>query len=498
MSEAERIVVIVTCRDQGRFLDGALESVRGQSLPASQVVVDDASTDVYSMQVLARLEAEGVSVVPGRGLGRGAAWNAGAEGATDPLLVFLEAEDRLHPTALERAAGELAEHPQLGLVAGGRGDDEGQGAGLLPRDPDPWELLAQAPLCRVAMVRRSLFEDLRGFDSTLTPYELLDFWIGAAQEGHSGLWEQAPLLLPRERIPSPQVQRTSEKADQELVAHIFDKHQGHIEAHWQEVLLGRERALLALRSRQEHLNGRRVELEARLEEVEVRISETALELEGRGLPVLSLGDLDRKEPLSPVWGLDRGVPVDRYYIADFLNRHRTRVMGRVLEVKEPVYTEMFGDDRVLQSDVLDVFPDNPRATIVADLCTADVIPDDTFDCFLLTQTLNILYDVRGALAQASRVLKPGGALLCTVSALNRISYEDRGLDGDYWRFTEASLRELFAELFPPERFEITGFGNVLTCSAFLYGLAHQELSREQLDRVDPFFPLLYGVLAEKP
>ncbi|MFH1176457.1 MAG: polysaccharide deacetylase family protein, partial [Acidobacteriota bacterium] len=100
-------------------------------------------------------------------------------------------------------------------------------------------------------------------------------------------------------------------------------------------------------------------------------------------------------------------------------------------------------------------------------------------------------------AESLRLLKPGGVLLCTVAALGRISYEDRGLDGDYWRFTEASLRALFAEAFPLDSFAVTGFGNVLACAAFSYGLALHELTPAELDAHDPYFPLIYGVRAVK-
>ncbi len=73
-----------------------------------------------------------------------------------------------------------------------------------------------------------------------------------------------------------------------------------------------------------------------------------------------------------------------------------------------------------------------------------------------------------------------------------------GFDGDYWRFTAASTARLFADLFPADALTITGYGNVLACAAFLYGLADHELSREELDATDPYFPVIYGVRAVRP
>jgi SAM-dependent methyltransferase len=211
------------------------------------------------------------------------------------------------------------------------------------------------------------------------------------------------------------------------------------------------------------------------------------------------GDLRRLTPISAVWGFDRGRPLDRYYIENFLQRHYRDITGRVLEVKDQWYTSKYGVD-VTRTDVLDVHPANQSATIVADLTRADGIPSDTFDCFVLTQTLHQIYDMRSALSHSHRILKPGGVLLCTLPSVSRVDShdEDEGSgESDFWRFTHAAVQRLFAEVFEPESFEISGFGNVLACAAFLYGLSSDELTPEELDVADPWFPLIFGVRGVK-
>jgi hypothetical protein len=75
-------------------------------------------------------------------------------------------------------------------------------------------------------------------------------------------------------------------------------------------------------------------------------------------------------------------------------------------------------------------------------------------------------------------------------------YEGGGFEeSDFWRFTEAAIQRLFGEFFPPDSFHVAGFGNVMTCAAFLYGLAPQELTQQELDYVDPWFPLIFCVRA---
>ena len=213
---------------------------------------------------------------------------------------------------------------------------------------------------------------------------------------------------------------------------------------------------------------------------------------------LAWGDFSRESPLSDVWGIDRGRPVDRYFIESFLNEHAADVHGHVLEVKDPGYTARFGGDRVRRSSVLDIDPDNRVATVIGDLATPGGIPLDGVDCFILTQTLHIIFDIEGAVREAVRLLSPGGVLLCTIPAVSRVNYEDGGLEhGDFWRLTAAAVRRLFEQLPQVERLEVKTYGNVRTCAAFLYGLAAEELPEDVLDHHDPWFPLLHGVRVVK-
>ncbi len=207
-----------------------------------------------------------------------------------------------------------------------------------------------------------------------------------------------------------------------------------------------------------------------------------------------LGAVRRTTPLSDHWGRDRGTPVDRYYIERFLARERQAITGRVLEVLNADYTERFGSD-VTRSDVLDIDPSNPAATVIGDLAAAEDVASDTYDCFVLTQTLQYVYELESAVREAHRILRPGGTVLCTLPAVSRIA---RGqLESEYWRFTAASCARLFGDAFQGTGVEVRAHGNVLTCMAFLLGMACEELSRRELDTDDPAFPLLVTVRATK-
>ena len=202
------------------------------------------------------------------------------------------------------------------------------------------------------------------------------------------------------------------------------------------------------------------------------------------------------EPLSREFGFERpGRPIDRWYIERFLERNRGDVRGRVLEVAEDTYTQWYGDGEVTSSDVLYAAEGEPAATVVGDLTTGKGLPTAAYDCFICTQTLQFIYDVRAAIGGARDVLAPGGVLLATLPALSQTSRVDRGRWGDWWRFTRESAQRLFAEAFGEDNVAVSAHGNVRTAAAFLYGLGSDELERADLERDDDEYELLITVRA---
>src|SRR4029079_3199621 len=189
------------------------------------------------------------------------------------------------------------------------------------------------------------------------------------------------------------------------------------------------------------------------------------------------------------FGFDRGKPIDRWYIEQFLEMHATDVRGRVLEVAEDTYARWDGGDRVTRSDVLYARSGHEGTTIVGDLTTGAGIPESTFDCFICTQTLPFIYDVRVAVTGIRRLLAPNGIALVTLPGISQISRADRRDWGDWWRFTEDSATRLFGDVFGSDHVAVDQHGNVRTAAAFLYGLAVEDLPRDAFAPTDPDFHL---------
>ena len=277
---------------------------------------------------------------------------------------------------------------------------------------------------------------------------------------------------------------------------IFEKHRPLLEERLSDLIVGQELAFGELLAGHRRELRARDELLAELKRVRAGIAHHRAYLEHHGRGDVDWGDLRRVDPVSRDWGYDRGTPIDRRYIEDFLAAHSSDISGAVLEVQEGDFTRLFGGRRVECADVVDLDDGNPKATIAADLRAAPEIASDRFDCVVLTQTVHVIDDMPAVVRECFRILKPGGVLLATVPAASRVCLE-YGEAGDLWRMTPAGARALFEAAFEPARIETTGYGSVLTNVAFLHGLACSELTDDEFEANDPYHPLVTGVRATK-
>jgi Methyltransferase domain len=216
----------------------------------------------------------------------------------------------------------------------------------------------------------------------------------------------------------------------------------------------------------------------------------------RKTPIL-FQEFTRTAPVSTVFGLDRGTPIDRYYIETFLRKNAHLIKGRVLEIGESVYCRRYGGENVEAYEVLYASDGNESATILGDLTDAATLPENAIDCFVCTQTFNFIFDVQKAVAGAHYLLKPGGVILATVAGISQISRYDMDRWGDYWRFTTASARKLFEPLYTGG-VKVECFGNVMASCAYLQGLAVEDLPvTALLDEHDPDYQMLITIVARK-
>lgn len=190
------------------------------------------------------------------------------------------------------------------------------------------------------------------------------------------------------------------------------------------------------------------------------------------------------EPLSYVWGSDRGTEIARYYLEQlFLAEFANDVRGHTLEFFSDDYTTRLGRDRVVKKDFLNLEEGNPNTTILADLTKPNSIPSDQFDCIICTHVLHVIYEFDKAIADLYRILKPGGVLLLAVP---HVSMCDPAWH-ELWRFTREGLQSVLGKQFKSANIAMRAYGNSLTAAGQLRGLVAHEFTKKELHRHDERF-----------
>lgn len=213
---------------------------------------------------------------------------------------------------------------------------------------------------------------------------------------------------------------------------------------------------------------------------------------------VNVQDMTRTSPISANFGWDRGTPIDRYYIENFFRKNGNLIRGQVLEVGDSSYSRKFSEGNVDSFNALQhAALGDGAATIVGDLTDRASLPQSSFDCFICAQTFQYTFEIQKAVEGAYYLLKPGGVLLATVPGISQISRQDADRYGEYWRFTTDSITRLFQPVFGGG-VEVNSFGNVLSSTAFLQGIALEELpDRSLLDEADPNYQMIITIVARK-
>lgn len=199
--------------------------------------------------------------------------------------------------------------------------------------------------------------------------------------------------------------------------------------------------------------------------------------------------------ISDKMGCDRGTPIDRVYIEDFLKKNKQLIKGDVMEIAESTYTDKYGKN--INKSYIFTANKEDSAAIIGDLSTGEGCKEEFLDCFILTQTLPFIFDIRNSAKHIVQMLRPGGVALVTVRGISAISRYDESRWGDYWGFTKSSLKKLFTEFVPEDNIEIQTYGNAKTATCFLYGLCAEELDAEDFLIHDELIPVIITAVVKK-
>lgn len=183
-----QISVITACYNHGIYLDEMTASVRNslKHLSYEHIIIDDGSTDAFTIEKLASLGQQGIRVISQSNQGLGAARNAGIRMAQGLFILPLDCDNKLCGGFAEQALSVLNEEPNIGVVYGDAilfGERNGYkkvGAFNLQR------LMLSNYIDACALFRKSCWEAVNGFeeDRTIMMWSDWDFWLRIAFEGY--------------------------------------------------------------------------------------------------------------------------------------------------------------------------------------------------------------------------------------------------------------------------------------------------------------------------
>jgi len=197
-AEPALVSVLIPVRDQGEYLEAAVDSARRCGYqPLEIVVVDDGSTDPATLRILDGLSSVRSRVVAGRSDGltgvvvrrqppRGlpAARNAALEMARGEFVVPLDADDELPPGFVGPAVRALHRDPGLGAVGG-----TVRNVGLLDHVSVPVGYVPDLSLVvntfgrATAVLRSRAVRSAGGYDEGLPAYEDWDLYLRLHKAG---------------------------------------------------------------------------------------------------------------------------------------------------------------------------------------------------------------------------------------------------------------------------------------------------------------------------
>lgn len=219
------VSVILTAHNYGRFLDQSIRSVLDQTFRDFElIIVNDGSTD-DTAEVAARYAGDPrVRILTLPGVGLAAACNRGIREARGELILRLDADDFLDPRSLMVEVGLLRDHPEVGLVYPDHYtvDERGALTGTvrLPRVQDGACLLDWNPPPGGAVVRRSCYGAIGGYEETLRYQEDFDFWLRFT-ECFQAYGAGVPLLFYRRHAGSMSRNRAPRAAARRHVKRCF-------------------------------------------------------------------------------------------------------------------------------------------------------------------------------------------------------------------------------------------------------------------------------------
>lgn len=250
------VSIIIPCYNHARFLREAVESIVNQTYENWEcIIVNDGSPDdtsdvaralinSYKNKSIHLLEQQNDGVINAR--------NVGFSKSLGEYILFVDADDKIHPNFLSETLSVLIEHPSVGFVYtdiqlfGVKHDLISNG------DFVPERFLNSNQASVTSLFRREIYEQVNGFKKVMElGWEDWEFWISAYEKGWQGYRLGKAYLYYRQHASGSRLQNLhSSQSNQALqkakIIKLHSKLYNQREVHWAENILRQHNSPLAI------------------------------------------------------------------------------------------------------------------------------------------------------------------------------------------------------------------------------------------------------------
>ena len=238
------IEAVITSYNQGSMLMEAIQSVCNQTLlPKRIIIVDDGSTDKYSLNTLNNIRNNSHLPVPitihfQENKGVSAARNTGIDKTQSSMILIVDGDDKLEAEYIENVNKLLCDNSTMVIASSWMHTFGVLDAIVCPTGGNIVPFLSHNCCPATHILRKKAYEQCGGYDETMrSGFEDWDFFLSMLEttpEAHIGIVEK-PLINYRTAHASANIKSMDKRL--ELMRYIIEKHKRSYSNNMTNVLL---------------------------------------------------------------------------------------------------------------------------------------------------------------------------------------------------------------------------------------------------------------------
>lgn len=182
-----KVSIVIPCYNHGKYLSDALSNLEPGSIYYEVIIVNDGSSQQETIDILEVYRGKGYKIIDQVNMGLAAARNTGIASANCKFIMLLDADNLIEPEFIKKAVLVFESDPSIAVVYSDAeyfGTKTGRwtvGEFNLQR------LMISNYIDACAMVRKSVFEELGGYDIRMkeikSGWEDWEMWLRIAFAG---------------------------------------------------------------------------------------------------------------------------------------------------------------------------------------------------------------------------------------------------------------------------------------------------------------------------